>query len=223
MKQGKELIEGAARGIRASQTTSTTAAGPADGTPSGDQDLVDAINQVFALFRLNYHNQYYSAFQGDAQLRQIKRLWLEALGRTPPGTVLRAAKRCIEESEYLPTVHRFLAACAAEQWREAGLPEVYDAYREACLAPEPKAAQDWSHPAVYYAGREAGWHLLAGSPESQALPRFRSVYERWCERVLAGETLAPPQRPVLPDPGHRPAAPATRARCLAEINNVLKD
>ena len=44
---------------------------------------MDAINRIFALFRLNYHNQYYAAFQHDDQLKQIKRLWRDSLSRYP--------------------------------------------------------------------------------------------------------------------------------------------
>ena len=38
---------------------------------------------MFALFRLNYHNQYYAAFPDAEQLKQIKKLWLDALRDYP--------------------------------------------------------------------------------------------------------------------------------------------
>ncbi|MEY3007950.1 MAG: hypothetical protein RI942_2292, partial [Pseudomonadota bacterium] len=35
---------------------------PASANHAPREDYVEAINQVFALFRLNYHNQYYAAY-----------------------------------------------------------------------------------------------------------------------------------------------------------------
>ena len=42
-----------------------------------DPDLIDAINEIFAMFQVNYHNQYYSAF-GDSNDSEnlAKKLWL---------------------------------------------------------------------------------------------------------------------------------------------------
>ncbi len=57
---------------------------------------VEALNQVFALFRLNYHNQYYAAFPDAEQLRQIKKLWLESLSDYPVEQILKGAKHAIE-------------------------------------------------------------------------------------------------------------------------------
>ncbi|NCF19406.1 MAG: hypothetical protein GWP63_14275, partial [Haliea sp.] len=57
---------------------------------------------MFALFRLNYHNQYYAAFPDAEQLKQIKKLWLESLADYPVEQILKGAKHAIEHSEYLP-------------------------------------------------------------------------------------------------------------------------
>ena len=109
MDTGKDLAERAARALAASSKTSQTAAGPTE-----PQDArIDAINQVFALFRLNYHNQYYKAFEDASQLNQAKKLWLEALAGIDIESILRGARRCIEDSEYLPTLHRMLESCNA--------------------------------------------------------------------------------------------------------------
>ena len=77
MEHGKDLVERAIRDLEASPRTSRTGAGRTE--HRRDPALVDAINQVFALFRLNYHNQYYSAYHDAEQLNQIKRLWLDSL------------------------------------------------------------------------------------------------------------------------------------------------
>ena len=72
---------------------------------------IDALNQVFALFRLNYHNQYYAAFPDNTQVNQIKKLWLESLADYPVEQILRGARHAIEHSEYLPTLNRMHECC----------------------------------------------------------------------------------------------------------------
>ena len=161
-------------------------------------ELVDAINQVFALFRINYHNQYHSAFGDVNTVNQAKRLWVESLQRFAPETILRAAKQAIEQSDYLPTLHKMLTYCRGTP-QQHGLPDVHSAYMEACRAPSPKAEQKWSHAAVYHAGRESDWFFLANNPERLTFPVFREHYQRLCEKVVAGETLPEPEMKRLPE------------------------
>ena len=66
---------------------------------------------MFALFRLNYHNQYYAAYPDAEQLNQIKKLWLESLQDYPVEQILKGAKHALEHSEYLPTLNRMLECC----------------------------------------------------------------------------------------------------------------
>lgn len=152
--------------------------------------MVDAINQVFALFRLNYHNQFYAAFSDTQLLNQAKRLWLESLRQRAPEQILRAARQIIEDSDYLPTLHRMLTACD-DQSTDAGLPSAQDAYREACNAPSPKAGHAWSHPAVYHAGRLTGWYELAHQPQALTWPAFKRHYQS-LQRGGIASTLATP-------------------------------
>lgn len=199
MEHGKDLAERALRDLEASSKTSRTAAGQTE--TRRDQAQVDAINQVFALFRLNYHNQYYSAYGDATQLNQIKRLWLDSLAQFGTETILLGARRCIETSEYLPTLARMRECCNDARMAAQGLPDARSAYHEACLAGEPRHAQRWSHPAVYHAGRETGWFLLASTPERKAFPLFESNYQAICERLANGEVLELPA----------PTSAATRA------------
>ena len=128
MQDSQSLIQQVAQEIAASQSNSTTAAGQADSARSGahagqerpapGEAHIDAINQVFALFRINYHNQYYSAFKDNELLNQARRLWLNSLAQFSPETILRGARKVIEESEYLPTLNRMIRACQGEP--EAG-------------------------------------------------------------------------------------------------------
>ncbi len=152
---------------------------------------------MFALFRINYHNQYYKAYSDTTVLNQIKKLWLESLVRFAPDVIQRGAKRVIENSEYLPTLHTMIRHCEAESAQ--GLPEAHAAYLEACQAPSPKAAYNWSHPAVYHAGKAADWFFLANNSEKMAFPVFERHYQLLCERVIAGEELNSPEVKALPE------------------------
>jgi hypothetical protein len=204
MNNGNSLPSQSARDTAASKTTSPTEAGHSSNQPSGADNfrLEDAINQVFALFRVNYHNQYHAAY-GDTQLlNQAKKLWFEVLGRFSPQQVMQAARQIIEQSEYLPTLHRMIDCCE-EQGSANGVPALRDAYLEACSAPSPKAAFNWSHPVVYHAGRKAGWYLLSNESEEVSFPRFRESYRALCQQLANGAEFAPPEtllEEISPEP-----------------------
>jgi len=174
---------------------------------------------VFALFRLNYHNQYYAAFPDAEQLRQIKKLWFESLGDYGVSQLLAGARRAIEGSEYLPTLNR-MHRCCREAAADLGLPPARDAYQEACATPSPRAAQRWSHAAVYLAGRDCDWFFLTTRPEATSWPVFRDHYERYCARVLAGEELTMPPAPALEqDPG----TPLSDEEQLEKLRQLRRD
>jgi hypothetical protein len=177
---------------------------------------------VFALFRLNYHNQFYAAFPDSEQLNQVKKLWLDALRDYPVEQILRGAKQAIETSEYLPTLHRMIECCQ-ESLSAYGLPDARSAYREACNAASPKSAQPWSHPAVYLAGRDADWFFLTSEPESRTWPAFRDAYRHWCGRVMAGEELVIDAPAALPETSGRPSSREEALEALAKIRESLAE
>lgn len=201
--QAGELAQQIAQKTVVSPTTSATPAGQVNADKSEDVNLdsglVEAINQVFALFRLNYHNQYYAAWSDAQQLGQVKRLWSEALGQFSSDLILMGARRAIESSDYLPTLNRMLASCS-EALGELGLPTANSAYEEACLAPSPKAEATWTHPIAYLAGRDAGWYLLANHTRGEAWPSFQVHYNKWLRRALAGEVLTVTERKTIDAP-----------------------
>jgi len=215
MANSRDLIERVGQGIAASKTTSATPAGQTEAR-GADADHVEAINQVFALFRLNYHNQYYAAYPDQAQINQIKKLWLDALADFPVEQILRGAKYAIENSEYLPTLNRMLESCSASL-ESLGLPAPRDAYLEACNAGSPKSAQPWSHPAVYLAGRDSDWFFLSSEPEQRTWPVFREHYQRWCREVLRGEQLEIPAPAALES---RPGTPMSQEERLAAMREL---
>ncbi len=167
----------------------TTQAGQAEEHTQGAH--VNAINQVFAILRRNYHNQYYKALPDEKELSLTKRLWLESLQRFDPNTILKATKNLIESSEYFPTLRTMIRHC--EEANDLGLPEAHAAYIEACRASSPKANFKWSHPAIYHAGKMTDWYFLQSSSEELAFPVFKKAYEKICQQVAQGTKLPEPQ------------------------------
>lgn len=192
-------------------------------TPAGCnaslEQLGRAINEVFGLFRINFHNQYYKAYPNDEQLHTAKKLWRESLLHFSPETVVAAGRRALQECEFLPTIHRMLILCATA---EIGLPEPRVAYREACNAPRHKTNYAWSHPAVYHAGRAADWFFLANNPEPVAYPVFAEHYKNICNRLLAGEKFPLPQPAQLEDNPGEALSKAENAERLAALRAQLE-
>lgn len=218
MQDSNSLIHQAEQKIAASQNSSTTEAGRTEDTAKPSQAHIDAITQVFALFRINYHNQYYSAFNDIELLRQAQRLWLNSLVQFTPETILRGAKKVIEDSDYLPTLNRMIRACQGSP-EEFGLPDAHKAYVEACQASSPKSAYAWSHPAVYHAGCASDWYFLASNSERNAFPIFERHYLKLCARVINGETLPTPNLPALPETLE---TPLTREENLKRMEDLRK-
>jgi hypothetical protein len=154
---------------------------------------------VFALFRLNYNNQYYAAYSDAEQLKQAKKLWLGSLRDYPPVQILQGARRAIESSDYLPNLSR-MRRCCEESLGDLGLPTPRAAYLEACSAAHPPEGRRWSHRAVYWAAHDCNFRFLATATESEGWPRFSAAYQRRCAALLRGESLPdipPPPAPAL--------------------------
>lgn len=194
----------------------TTEAGQ---TKAPNEAHIDAINQVFALFQLNYHNQYFKAFANNQDLIHIKRLWLEALNEFSAIVIMRAAKEVIKQSEYLPTLKKMLDSC--QQVSQPNLPDTRKAFVEACQAPSPKANAKWSHPAVYHAGAASDWYFLQNNPEYTSFPVFKKQYEAVCERIKNGEKLAHPKQIALPDSTLTPLDKEANKQQMASLRKNL--
>ena len=219
-KDAAALAQAIVQRTEVSTTTSPTPAGPTDASETPDAQGIEAINQVFGLFRLNYHNQYYAAWSDSEQVKQVKRLWLEALDAYPTAVILRAAQHAIETSDYLPTLNRMIDACR-HGMSDLGLPSPYDAYREACLAPSPKSEAAWRHPAVYLAVCDCGWFFLANEAEHRTWPLFREHYERWVSRAARGEILKGPERVSIAPPDDEPPSTEEQITQLAQLRREI--
>ena len=220
MANSKDLIQQVASEIAASSTRSQTEAGHPD-KKKQDPQLIDAINQVFALFQINYHNQYFSAFGDNTKSENLaKNLWLNKLSLFSAKTICDAAEKIIADSDYLPTLHKMLEACR-QVGMPKGLPNSRNAYIEACNKPSPKAEQLWSHASVYLAGRDSGWHMLANEIERKAYPIFNETYRKYCDRVLAGEKLEIEIPKSLPETSEKKASQAQNLKQLKKLQKLM--
>ncbi|RYY76952.1 MAG: hypothetical protein EOO52_05535 [Gammaproteobacteria bacterium] len=205
--------------------TSPTVAGPSDQNMGRGRAIsdshIDALNEIFTLFRINYHNQYYKAYSDTQVLNQIKKLWLESLSQFAPETILRGARKVIEESEYLPTLNRMIRACQGDP-EKFGLIDAHRAYVEACRAPSPKSAYQWTHPAIYHAGCASDWFFLANNSEKIAFPIFERHYLKLCERVMNGEQLPAPQTIAIPQTLETPLSKEENKKRMEELRKQLE-
>ena len=183
-------------------------------------DHVDAINQIFAEFEFAYHNQFHKAFADAQSLAIAKKYWLSCLENYRPQQIVQAARSVVRESEYLPSIAVILKAC--EQGYDLfGLPTPHEAYVEACQATSPKSDYQWTHPAVYLAGKAVGWFDLANEPEASMLPRFTYHYEQLCHQVMNGEELRMQAHEPLPEKVERPLKREEARARIARMRSKL--
>ena len=213
-------VAGAASSNR-TEVNKVAEAGSKTRAASGHRDHVDAINQVFAELELAYHNQYHKAYAQEGSIGLAKKYWLECLAHFSPEIILQATRTVVTSQEYLPSVASIVHAC--EEARSGfGLPAAGAAYIEACCAPNPKAEQIWSHPAVYLAGKATGWFELANKTEKQIFPCFEKNYRVLCQRALHGETLVIDRPEALPEQISRTLTLEENKSRMAELRKQLK-
>lgn len=182
-------------------------------------DHVDAINQIFARFEFAYHNQFHKAFSGAENQVIAKKYWLSSLEQYSPLQIVQAAKQVIRTQDYLPSIAALVKACESGSGL-FGLLASRQAHLEACTAPSPKKDYEWSHEAVYLAGKAAGWFLLANEAESVSFPVFEYHYNVLCRRVINGETLVIDTPAPLSEKIKRPL---TRSETKARLAKLRKE
>lgn len=102
------------------------------------------------------------------------------------------------DGSYLPSLPQFRALCIPTP-QDLGLPEARQAYLEAAKASRAPSQHEFSHPAVYAAGRATGWFDLGNLPESKSWPIFERNYAIAVRKALAGEDLGGEIPKALPE------------------------
>jgi hypothetical protein len=185
------------------------------------QDHIGAISQIFSQFQFAYHNQFHKAFPDAESLVIAKKYWLSSLQGFSPSVILAAGKKITHGQTFLPSLADLVSACETGD-DLFGLPNLQEAYLEACSAPSPKCNFSWSHPAVYFAGKAASWFLLANESPAVAQPVFEYHYKLLCDRVRRGEALEVKVAVPLTDVVHQPLERAELRSRLAKLRRDLK-
>lgn len=146
-----------------------------------------------------------------------KQLWSRLLVDFDANTMMKAAELVVKQQKFLPNVHDVLEACEQAQHIVLGVPDTHAAYVEACRAPSPKAEYNWTHPAVYYAGRASDWFMLANEPEQIAYPVFERNYSLLLDRIRNGEELNIDLPKAIPERIERPLERKEQAQNLRDL------
>ena len=175
-----------------------TTAGRSSKTLTHDKlAFADAISQIFALFELNYHNQYHKAISNEDKEKSAKRLWMNSLDHFSIEVITSAAEKIIKTSQFLPTLSLMLDSCQDIVVGKS-CPDALSAYEEACASSYPKNENNWSHPAVYFAGSRTGWERLETQAESQTLPIFKQYFKQVKAEIAQGQEFIIPKTVVTP-------------------------
>lgn len=105
---------------------------------------------------------------------------------------LGVSKARLDPSDFFPSPGKFVSWCKPSP-EDLGLSPMDIAYREACNNAHIVFARQWSHPAVYQAGKETGWFKLRSEQQRYTRPEFKAVYADICERVMKGEVFEVPK------------------------------
>jgi len=156
------------------------------------------VNMIFARFMAIYGHKFKSCFETQDEIRIAKREWALSLEGFSESELVAAIDYCKENSAWMPSISEFLQVLR-NLTGDYGLPAVKHAYEEACLNADQASTHQWSHPAVYHAGKATGWFQLRTEDEADVLPDFRYNYEVICRRVRQGEEITQPVPVALPD------------------------
>lgn len=213
----KQVLNRVTQQLKPAHSDSKTPAGKTQ--PEATVEQKEAINQIFELFRFNYHNQFLKAFPDYDTMIIAKRLWSRLLVEYSGEVIMRAAEKAVKESRFLPNVHEVSERCDVAE--VLGLPNAYAAYIEACRAPSPKKDFAWSHPVVYYAGRSSDWYFLANTAEEKAFPVFQRNYDILLKRLQDGEELAMEISKAIPTTIEHPLNNREQKQRLAALIDSL--
>ena len=146
------------------------------------------VNMIFARFMAIYGHKFKSCFETQDEIRIAKREWALSLQYYSEAELVRAIDRCKETLAWMPTVSEFLEVLH-DMGGDYGLPSSRQAYYEACRFADRPSQRQWSHQAVYHAGKATEWFRLRSEVEARVFPEFDYNYQIICRRVRAGEQL----------------------------------
>ena len=150
------------------------------------KSFIEAIDNLFLKLELSYHYQFYKVFGTDHRLNEAKKLWAESLKKYPAEFINAAAETVIQANDYLPTLTEILKACSGSMGT-INIPTPQEAFIEAQKSSSPRQSFPWTHPIIYWAGREVGWELINSQNNNNTFQAFSKIYIRLVKEMKAGK------------------------------------
>ena len=148
--------------------------------------FIEAIDNLFLKLELSYHYQFYKVFGTDYRLNEAKKLWAESLKKYPAECINAAVETVIQANDYLPTLTEILKACSGSMGT-INIPTPQEAFIEAQKSSSPRQNFPWTHPIIYWAGKEVGWELVNSQNNSNTFQAFSKAYMRMVKEMKAGK------------------------------------
>jgi hypothetical protein len=154
---------------------------------SDRKGFIEAIDNLFLKMELSYHYQFYKVFGTDDRLREAKKIWAQSLKKYSTESIDDAIENVIQSNDYLPTLTEILKACAKTSGIK-DIPSPQEAFIQAQKSSSPRKSYPWSHPVVYWAGREMGWDVLNNSQKNnESFEIFTKIYRRMIGEMKNGK------------------------------------
>jgi len=150
------------------------------------KNFIEAIDNLFLKLELSYHYQFYKVFGTDHKLKEAKKLWAESLKKYPAECINAAIETVIQSNDYLPTLTEVLKACSGSMG-SINIPSPQEAFIEAQKSSPPRQSFPWTHPIIYWAGREVGWELINSTNNTNTFQVFSKTYMRLVKEMKAGK------------------------------------
>ena len=153
---------------------------------SNHQSLIEARDNLFLKLELSYHYQFYKVFGTDQRLFEAKKLWAESLKKFPSECIDAAVENVIESNDYLPTLTEVIKACSASMG-SINIPSPQEAFIEAQKSSSPRQSFPWTHPIIYWTGKEIGWEIINSPNNSNTFQAFFKTYMRLAKELSNGK------------------------------------
>lgn len=174
---------------------------PSNGQP---QPATEPIHQLQAARRILYFferlqalygRRYHATFNTPEREAQAKKEWspyIQTLNKVAMDSGFEQAKQKAidgEKSYQWPNIPDIIRLCKPSL-SQLGLSDITTAFNEACQHAHEPTIHQWSHQAVYLAGKQTGWHTLrCDSHLDRVRKQFAHDYQGLCNRLLAGHSI----------------------------------
>ena len=159
---------------------------------------IELVNLIFTQLEVTYHNQFHKAYPDKNSLNLAKQLWLTQLQRFDEKIVFESVSKLMTTSDFLPTLSKVINSCIENKLKSNGIPNVNNAYKEACHSRNNFERFSWSHPIIFYIGSKTGWDYLWTQAEKETFKEFKLNYDLLVNEYLEGKEFLKPNFPKLP-------------------------